>query len=80
MNGNIQKLIQSQAQKAKSAMRVLSRSSADVRNHALLAMAESLQNSKDKIQDANRIDLENGEKNRTRCTPHATPPVGRQED
>ena len=52
MNGNIQKLIQSQAQKAKSAMRVLSRSSADVRNHALLAMAESLQNSKDKIQDA----------------------------
>ena len=25
-------------------------------------MAESLQNSKDKIQDANRIDLENGEK------------------
>ena len=62
MNGNIQKLIQSQARKAKSAMRVLSRSSADVRNHALLAMAESLQNSKDKIQDANRIDLENGEK------------------
>ena len=48
-----QQLIQSQAQKAKSAMRVLSRSSADVRNHALLAMAESLQNSKDKI--ANRI-------------------------
>ena len=62
MNENIQKLIQSQAQKAKSAMRVLSRSSADVRNHALLAMAESLQNSKDKIQEANRIDLENGEK------------------
>ena len=62
MNGNIQKLIQSQARKAKSAMRVLSRSSADVRNHALLAMAESLQNSKDKIQEANRIDLEEGEK------------------
>ena len=80
MNGNIQKLIQSQARKAKSAMRVLSRSSADVRNHALLAMAESLQNSKDKIQDANRIDLENRRKNRTRCAPHATPPVGRQED
>ena len=62
MNGNIQELIQSQAQKAKSAMRVLSRSSADVRNHALLAMAESLQNSKDEIQEANRIDLDNGKK------------------
>ena len=62
MNGNIQELIQSQAKKAKSAMRVLSRSSADVRNNALFAMAESLQNSKDKIQEANRIDLEKGEK------------------
>ena len=62
MNGNIQELIQSQAKKAKSAMRVLSRSSADIRNHALLAMAENLLNSKDKIQAANRIDLENGEK------------------
>ncbi|MDE0018530.1 MAG: glutamate-5-semialdehyde dehydrogenase [Candidatus Poribacteria bacterium] len=62
MNQNIQELIQSQAKKAKSAMRVLSRSSADVRNHALLAMAESLLNSKNKIQAANRIDLDNGEK------------------
>ncbi len=62
MNGNIQKLIQSQAKKAKSAMRVLSRSSADVRNNALFAMAESIQNSKDKIQESNRIDLEKGEK------------------
>ena len=62
MNQNIQELIQFQAKKAKSAMRVLSRSSADVRNNALLAMAESLQNSKDKIQEANRIDLEKGEK------------------
>ena len=62
MNQNIQELIQSQAKKAKSAMRVLSRSSADIRNNALLAMAESLQDSKDKIQAANRIDLENGEK------------------
>ena len=62
MNENIQERIQSQAKKAKSAMRVLSRSSADVRNNALLAMAESLLNSKDKIQAANRVDLDNGEK------------------
>ena len=62
MSENIQELIQSQAKKAKSAMRVLSRSSVDIRNHALLVMAENLQNSKDKIQAANRIDLDNGEK------------------
>ncbi len=62
MNGDIQKLIQSQARKAKAGMRVLSRSSADVRNRALLAMASTLQNSKERVQAANRIDLENGEK------------------
>ena len=62
MSENIQEMIQSQTKKAKSAMRVLSRSSADVRNSALLAMAESLLNSKDKIQAANRMDLGNGEK------------------
>ena len=62
MSKDIQQMIQSQTRMAKSAMRVLSRSSADIRNHALLAMAESLQDSKDKIQAANRIDLENGEK------------------
>lgn len=62
MSENIQNMIQSKARKAKSAMRVLSRSSADVRNNTLLAMAESLMNAKDKIYEANRIDLENGEK------------------
>ena len=77
MNADIQELIQSQARKAKSAMRVLSRSSADVRNHALLAMAESLLNSKDTIQKANRIDLENGEKTGGPCATYATPPTRR---
>ena len=80
MNQNIQELIQSQAKKAKSAMRVLSRSSADVRNNALLAMAENLQHSKDKIQEANRIDLKNGEKTGLAAPLHATPPIGRPED
>ena len=42
-------------------MRVLSRSSVDIRNNALLAMAEDLLNAKDVIQEANRIDLQNGE-------------------
>ena len=62
MSENIQNMIQSKARKAKSAMRVLSRSSVDVRNNALLAMAESLLNAKDKIQAANQIDLGDGEK------------------
>lgn len=62
MSADIQKLIRSQARKAKSAMRILSRSSADIRNRALLAMADSLERSEDKIQEANRIDLENGKR------------------
>ena len=77
MNENIQQMIQSQARKAKSAMRVLSRSSADVRNHALIAMAENLQSSKDKIQAANRIDLEKWRKNWTRRTAYAASPTRR---
>ncbi len=61
MNKDIQNIIQTKAKKAKSAMRVLSRSSADIRNSALFAMAESLLNAKDVIQEANCIDLEKGE-------------------
>ena len=62
MTQNIQQMIQTKARKAKSAMRVLSRSSVDIRNNALLAMAESLRSAKNTIQEANRIDLDNGEK------------------
>lgn len=62
MNEDIQKMIRAKAQKAKSAMRVLSRSSVDIRNNALLAMAENLLIAKDDIQEVNRIDLQNGEK------------------
>ena len=61
MNTNIQQMIQAKARKAKAAMRVLSRSSADVRNNALLAMADKVKNTKNEIQAANRIDLEKGE-------------------
>ena len=62
MDRNIQHMIQSKAKKAKAAMRVLSRSSADIRNNALLAMAENILKSKDDIQEVNRFDLENGKK------------------
>ncbi len=55
-------MIQSKARKAKEAMRVLSRSSADIRNNALLAMAENILKAKNDIQEVNRFDLENGKK------------------
>ena len=62
MNENIQHMIQLKAKKAKSAMRILSRSSADIRNNALLAMSENILKAKDDIQEVNRYDLENGKK------------------
>lgn len=62
MNENIPNMIKSKARKAKSAMRILSRSSADIRNNALLAMAENLLKSRKEIQTVNQIDLQNGEK------------------
>lgn len=62
MDENIQNMIRSKAKKAKSAMRILSRSSADIRNNALLQMAENILNAKNEIQEVNQFDLENGEK------------------
>ena len=62
MSENIQNMIQSKAKKAKAAMRILSRSSADIRNNTLLAMAENILRAKDEIQEVNRLDLEYGEK------------------
>ncbi len=60
MNDNIQKMIRSKAKKAKIAMRILSRSSADIRNNTLLAMSENILKAKEEIQEVNRSDLENG--------------------
>lgn len=62
MNEDIQHMIQSKARKAKQAMRVLSRSSSDIRNNTLFAMAEKILKAKDDIQEVNRLDLENGKK------------------
>ena len=62
MDKNIQHMIQTKAKKAKAAMRILSRSSADIRNNTLLAMAENILKAKDDIQEVNRFDLENGKK------------------
>ncbi|MBI1925398.1 glutamate-5-semialdehyde dehydrogenase, partial [Candidatus Poribacteria bacterium] len=60
MSQTIHETIRSKAQAAKAAMRKLSRTSSDVRNSALLAMADSILTFKEKIQEANQIDLENG--------------------
>lgn len=62
MDQTIQEMIQSKSQAARDAMRNLSRTSVDVRNGALLAMADSILAFKDKIREANQIDLENGQK------------------
>lgn len=62
MDQTIQDMIQSKAQAAKDSMRNLSRASVDVRNGALLAMADSILAFKDKIREANQLDLENGRK------------------
>ena len=62
MSQAIQEMIRSKAQVAKAAKRTLSKTSVDVRNAALLAMADSILTFKEKIQEANQIDLEEGEK------------------
>ena len=62
MEQTIQEMIRSKAESARDAMRNLSNTTVDVRNSALLAMADSILAFKDKIREANQIDLENGQK------------------
>jgi len=62
MSQAIQEMIRSKAQTAKAAKRTLSKTSVDARNSALLAMADSILTFKNKIQEANQIDLEEGQK------------------
>jgi len=56
----IHAMVESKARTAKTAMRTLSNTSSDVRNRALLAMADTILAFKDEIQEANRMDLQNG--------------------
>lgn len=62
MDQTIQEMIALKAEAARDAMRSLSNTTVDVRNSALLAMADSILAFKDKIREANQIDLENGQK------------------
>jgi glutamate-5-semialdehyde dehydrogenase len=56
----IHEMVESKARTAKAAMRKLSKTSSDVRNRTLLAMTESIIKFKDKIREANEIDLKAG--------------------
>ncbi|MDE0301074.1 MAG: glutamate-5-semialdehyde dehydrogenase [Candidatus Poribacteria bacterium] len=53
-------MVESKARTAKAAMRKLSKTSSDVRNCALVAMAENILRFRDKIRDANEVDLKAG--------------------
>ena len=60
MSQTIHEMVESKAHTAKVAMRKLSKTSSDVRNRALIAMAENIIRFKDKIRNANEIDLKAG--------------------
>ena len=60
MSQTIHEMVESKTRTAKAAMRKLSKTSSDVRNQALLAMAENIIRFKDKIRDANETDLKAG--------------------
>ena len=60
MSQTIHEMVESKACTAKVAMRKLAKTSSDVRNRALIAMAENIIRFKDKIRDANEVDLEAG--------------------
>lgn len=60
MSQTIHEMVESKAHTAKVAMRKLSKTSSDVRNRALIAMAENIIRFRDKIRDANEVDLKVG--------------------
>ncbi len=60
MSQTVHEMVESKARTAKAATRKLPKTSSDIRNHALLAMAERIVKFKDKIRDANEIDLKAG--------------------
>ena len=60
MSQTIHEMVESKASTAKVAMRQLSNTSSDLRNRTLLAMSENIIRFKDKIRDANEVDLKAG--------------------
>lgn len=53
-------MVETKARTAKAAMRQLSKTSSDVRNRALITMAENIIRFREKIRDANEVDLKAG--------------------
>lgn len=62
MDANLKTMLIEQGKKAKKAARFLATASTELKNKALLAMAESLEASQDEIIRNNRIDLEEGKR------------------
>ena len=60
MSQTIHEMVETKARTAKAAMRQLSKTSSDVRNSALIAMAENIIRFREKIRDANEVDLKAG--------------------
>ncbi len=60
MNNSLEEIIINQGMKAKKASRFLATASTQLKNEALLQMADELVNHTEKILEANQIDLQNG--------------------
>ncbi|HPT69942.1 MAG TPA: gamma-glutamyl-phosphate reductase, partial [Syntrophomonas sp.] len=62
MNREMETILLEQGRKAKQAARMLATAGTDTKNEALLKMAEQLEKQSEEIIAANKIDLEQGEK------------------
>ena len=62
MSQTIEEMIRAKAQSAGTAMRKLAKTPSEVRDNALLAMADSINTFKAKIVEANQVDLAEGRK------------------
>ena len=62
MNREMETILLEQGRKAKQAARMLATAGTDIKNEALLKMAEQLEKQAEEIIAANKIDLEQGEK------------------
>lgn len=60
---NWQQILSNQGQIARKAARALAITPTTIKNNALLAMADALENNSDEILQANKLDLQQGEKN-----------------
>ncbi len=62
MDSNLKAMLLEQGKRAKAAARILATASSNLKNEALMAMAEALVDNTAPILEANAIDLDNGRK------------------